>query len=98
MLPINHESGESSSSMMVPLPAVSFSPSMPPPTILVAGRIDQMATQFGGAQNKWRQVLSVLEKYVICTKWIESKANERMKLDEFARLFPGMRPYSSLSS
>lgn len=90
MLRTNHESGESSSSMSVPLPADSSNPSMPPPTMLVAGRIDQMATQFGGAHSKRRRALSVLEKYEICKKRIESKENEKMKLDEFARLFPGM--------
>ena len=88
MLRTNHESGESTSSMSVALPAVSSSPSMSPPTILVAGRIDQMATQFGCAHDKRRWGVSVLEKYEICKKRIKSKEIEKMKLDEFARLFP----------
>jgi len=57
-----------------------------------------MATRFGGVQNKRREVLTVLERYEICKKWIESKENEKMKLDEFVRLFPGMCPNSSVPS
>ena len=90
MLRTNHESGESSSSMSAPLSAISSGPSRPPPTLPVAGRIEQMATRFEGSHNKRRWALTVLDKHEICKKRIESKENERMKLDEFARLFPGM--------
>ena len=82
MLRTNQISGELSTS--TPGPSVSI------PSSAVASRIDQIAVRFGGAQNKQRRALSVLEKHEICKKCFESKENERMKLEEFAGLFPGM--------
>jgi len=41
-------------------------------------------------QTKWRRGLSILEKYEICRKRTESKEYEKMSLEEFAQLFPGM--------
>lgn len=72
-------SGESSESS----PATSVFP--------VLRRIDTIAKQLDGSQPKRRRGLSILEKYQICKKRIESKENETMKLEDFARFFPGMR-------
>jgi len=41
-------------------------------------------------QGKRRRGLTILEKYEICKRRTESKENEKMKLEEFAKLFPGM--------
>ena len=82
MLRTNHKSGESSTFMS--------GPSMSAPPSIAASRIDQLAARLGGVQNKRRRALSVLEKHEICKKRMESKENEKMKLEEFARLFPGI--------
>ena len=42
--------------------------------------------------------MTVLDKHEIYKKWVESKENERKKLDEFARLFPSMCPNISVLS
>lgn len=60
---------------------------------LVPSRIDQIVQQIDNGQPKRRRGLSVLEKYQICAKRIESKGNQAMKLDEFARFFPGIFQY-----
>ena len=41
-------------------------------------------------QGKRRRGLTVLEKYEICKRRTASKENKKMKLEEFAKLFPGM--------
>ena len=41
------------------------------------------------AQGKRRRALTILEKYEIRKRRTESKENEKMKLEEFAKLFPG---------